>query len=56
MTGDALVRKIAAFRVYAAEDSVVRCSTDEACLSLRSFGAWLQRHHSRGEADLFPAG
>lgn len=56
VSGDALTRKIAAFRVYAAEDSVVRCTTDESCLALRRFGPMLLRHHSRGEAELFPAG
>lgn len=54
--GDALVRKLAAFRIYAAEDRVVACATDAACLATPNFGLWLQRHYVKSEAELFPLG
>jgi len=56
VTGDTLTGKIAAFRVYAAQDSVVACGTDAACLAIPRFGAWLQRSYLATDADLFPAG
>lgn len=54
--GDVLTQKIAAFRTYAAQDPVVTCATDAACLAKPRFGEWLQRNHLRSEAELFPAG
>ncbi|MCR2765182.1 PIG-L family deacetylase [Microbacterium sp. zg.B48] len=56
VTGDTLIRKIDAFRVYAAQDSVVTCATDAACLAMPRFGAWLQRSYLATDAELFPAG
>ena len=38
VTGDTLSRKLAAFRVYAAQDPVVTCATDAACLAKPKFG------------------
>lgn len=54
--GAALARKLAVFRVYAAQDPVVSCKTDAACLGLNKFGAWLQRSYLKTDAELFPAG
>ncbi|GAA3209360.1 hypothetical protein GCM10017690_18740 [Microbacterium terregens] len=56
VTGDALVRKLDAFRIYAEQDSVVTCATDAACLAKPRFGAWLQRSYLAMDAELFPAG
>lgn len=54
--GDALARKVAAFRVYAAEDPVVGCVTDAACLAKPRYGGWLERHYAKTEPELFPNG
>ena len=56
VTGDTLSRKLAAFRVYAAQDPVVTCATDAACLAKPQFGDWLQRSYLALDAELFPAG
>lgn len=56
LSGDLLARKVDAFRVYAAQDSVVSCASAQACLAKPKFGAWLQRHYTKAEAELFPAG
>jgi len=56
VSDDALARKLAAYRVYAAEDPVVACATDAACLAQRLFGQSLPRHYLRTDAELFPAG
>ena len=53
--GDVLSQKIAAFRTYAAQDSVVTCATDAACLAKPRFGEWLQRTYLKSEPELFPA-
>jgi LmbE family N-acetylglucosaminyl deacetylase len=52
--GDVLTRKVEAFRVYAAQDSVVSCATESACLAKGKFGQWLQRHYVKTERELFP--
>lgn len=54
--GDALLRKIEAFRVYAAQDPVVSCATDAACLAKPKFGGWLERNYTKSELELFPHG
>jgi LmbE family N-acetylglucosaminyl deacetylase len=54
--GEALTGKLAAYRVYAAQDPVVYCDTDAACLAKPRFGDWLQRHYLKTDAELFPAG
>jgi len=56
VTGEILTRKLAPYRVYASQDSVVSCATDEACLAKPRFGQWLQRHYLKSDAELFPAG
>jgi LmbE family N-acetylglucosaminyl deacetylase len=56
VTGDALSGKLAAYRVYASQDSVVMCATDDACLAKPRFGQWLQRHYLKSDAELFPTG
>ncbi|GAA3209366.1 PIG-L deacetylase family protein [Microbacterium terregens] len=54
LSGAVLDRKIAAFRVYAAGDSVViGCHDDASCLALPRFGDWLQREYTRTEAELW---
>lgn len=54
--GDVLTRKLAAYRVYASQDPVVLCATDEACLAKPRFGQWLQRLYLMTDGELFPAG
>ncbi|MET2010697.1 PIG-L family deacetylase [Microbacterium chocolatum] len=56
LSGDLLARKIDAFRVYAAQDSVVSCASAQACLDKPKFGAWLQRQYAKTDGELFPAG
>lgn len=56
LTGEVLTRKLAPYRVYASQDPVVSCATDEACLAKPKFGLWLQRHYLKSDAELFPAG
>lgn len=56
VSGDALTRKLAPYRAYAAQDSVIACATDAACLANPKFGAWLQRSYLAKDSDLFPAG
>ena len=56
VSDDPLARKLAAYRVYAAEDPVVACATDAACLAQRLFGQSLQRYYVKSDAELFPAG
>jgi LmbE family N-acetylglucosaminyl deacetylase len=56
VSGDALARKLVPYRVYAAQDSVVACSDDDACLAKPKFGAWLQRNYVLSDGELFPAG
>lgn len=52
--GAALAGKLAAFRVYAAGDSVVvGCHDDATCLALPRFGDWLQREYTRTEPELW---
>lgn len=54
VTGEELSRKIAAFRSYAADDSVVvGCTDDATCLAMPRFGQWLQRQYMRSEAELW---
>lgn len=54
ITGAVLTRKVEAFRVYAAQDSVVACDTEAACLAKGKFGKWLQRHYVKTDEELFP--
>jgi LmbE family N-acetylglucosaminyl deacetylase len=56
ISGEALSRKLAPYRVYASQDSVVTCATDAACLAKPRFGNWLQRSYLLTDAELFPAG
>ena len=56
VSGDALTRKVETFRVYAAQDPVVSCATQAACLAKGKFGLWLQRHYLKTEQELFPNG
>ncbi len=56
VSGADLDRKLAAYRVYAAQDPVVKCDTDAACLAKHRFGDWLQRSYLMSDADLFPNG
>jgi LmbE family N-acetylglucosaminyl deacetylase len=56
VVGDMLSRKLAPYRAYAAQDSVVTCATDAACLAKPKFGQWLQRSYFKWDAELFPAG
>ncbi|MCR2765181.1 PIG-L family deacetylase [Microbacterium sp. zg.B48] len=54
LAGPLLESKIAAFRAYAAGDSVViGCHDDASCLALPRFGDWLQREYTRTEAELW---
>ena len=52
--GEPLTRKVETFRVYAAQDPVVACPTDDACLTIPKFGGWLQRSYLKTENELFP--
>lgn len=53
VVGASLHLKIAAFRTYAADDSVVgECRDDATCLKMRNFGGWLQREYLFTEGDL----
>jgi LmbE family N-acetylglucosaminyl deacetylase len=56
VSGDVLTRKLGPYRVYAAQDSVVACATDAACLAKPKFGAWLQRNYVLSDGELFPDG
>jgi LmbE family N-acetylglucosaminyl deacetylase len=56
LSGEVLSRKLAPYRVYASQDSVVTCETDQACLAKPKFGQWLQRNYLQTDAELFPAG
>ncbi len=56
ISGEVLSRKLAPYRVYASQDSVVACATDSACLAKPRFGEWLQRSYLLTDAELFPAG
>ena len=56
ISGDSLSRKLEPYRVYAAQDSVVACATDAACLAKPRFGEWLQRSYLKWDSELFPTG
>lgn len=56
VAGDLLSRKLAPYRVYASQDSVVTCATDADCLAKPKFGQWLQRSYLKSDAELFPGG
>lgn len=50
--GDQLQRKVSTYRIYAAEDPVLACRDNAACLSRARFGAWLQRSYSVSDPEL----
>lgn len=53
ITGDVLARKVAAFSAYAVQDPVTAACRDlDSCLSLRLFGAWLQREYAKTDEAL----
>ncbi len=53
VTGDELAAKVAAFATYSQHDPVVaNCHDLDSCLTMRLFGAWLQREYSRNAAEL----
>lgn len=56
ITGAALTTKLLAYRAYAANDKIIGCATDQACLQRRGFGAWVQRQYSFTDSQLFPGG
>ena len=56
VSGEELSRKLAPYRIYAAQDAVVSCDSDQACLAKPRFGDWLQRHYLQSDAELFLAG
>lgn len=52
LDGAVLDAKVETYRIYAQQDSVVRCADRDACLKTRKFGEWLRRSYPLGEADL----
>ncbi len=50
--GAQLDAKVDTYRIYAKEDSVIRCADRAACLSTKKFGQWLQRSYPKTEAEL----
>lgn len=50
--GGQLDAKVETYRIYAKEDSVIRCADRTACLATRKFGQWLQRSYPKTEAEL----
>ena len=52
LDGAVLDAKVETYRIYAQQDSVVRCVDRDACLKTRKFGEWLRRSYPLGEADL----
>ncbi|MFF8188893.1 PIG-L family deacetylase [Microbacterium sp. NPDC016588] len=52
LDGAVLDAKVETYRIYAQQDSVVRCADRDACLKTRKFGEWLRRSYPLAEADL----
>lgn len=50
--GAQLDAKVETYRIYAKEDSVIRCADRSACLGAKKFGQWLQRSYPKTEAEL----
>jgi len=52
LSGDQLNSKVDTYRIYAKEDSVIRCADRTACLGTKKFGQWLQRSYPKAEGEL----